>query len=563
MPTPPSAEPSSTAPLRYAIYCRVSTAEQAEKGLSLAEQDRRLTEYIQAENGAIVDRYIDAGVSGRSDDRPELQRLLGDVEQIDRVLALSVDRVMRNMPHYYRVRERIEEGGADLVFLADRHDPRTSIGQLTTGVLASIAEWQSNQKSEQVKATTGVRAREGRYHGGPPPYGYRSGGRGQLVVEPGEAAVVERMFTRYAEGAPQQRIARELERDGIPTRRGRWHQGTVGKVLKNPVYRGEVRIKLKGPAAPAEVFPGHHEPLVSNELWERVAELLEASARTPSKGRGRPPKGNHLFTRGFLRCGQCGGSMYPITQPRRTEGSYEVYACYRRKQDAAACDQPIIPRERVDGAVFEYFAREGLDVEATRARLVEAVQRHIGETRALADQAEREAERARSRLARVKRDYQDGKLDADDWRDQRQELADELTAAEANAERMCAQAAALCSAALPDAEEATYRAIASARDAMSGRVRDAKTVEAARAALLQLFEGFTVELMPVGYADEVGLGTGVLTEPQGSFHPTPYEYFLQPSPRPHVIEGWTRQFWPVLQRVGMQLSEKDANGLTT
>jgi len=557
MPTPPSAEPSSNTPPRCAVYIRVSTQQQADEGLSLGEQERRLTEHVAARGGALVGTYIDAGISGRRDDRPELRRLLADTHagRIDQVLVTRLDRLGRSNRHLLGVFDQLEQAGVELVSLAESIDTGTPTGKLLRAVLAAMAEFEADTIAERVKSTTGARAREGRYHGGPAPYGYRSID-GQLVVEPGEAAVVERVFARCAEGASQQGIARELERDGIPTRRGRWHQGTVGKVLKNPVYRGQVRLH-------GEAHPGHHQALVSAELWERVAELLEASARTPSKGRGRPPKGNHLFTRGLLRCGQCGGSMYPITQPRRTEGSYEVYACYRRKQDAAACDQPIIPRERVDGAVFDYFAREGLDVEATRARLAEAVQRHMGETRALADQAEREQQKARASLERVVRAFYDGHVDPATFPQHEARLTAELEAAQASAKRLRDQADALSSEALPDAEEATYRAIASARDAMSGRVRDAKTVEAARAALLQLFEGFTVELQPAGYADEVGLGTGVLTDPQGSFHPTPYEYFLQPSPRPHVIEGWTRQFWPVLQRVGMQLSEKDANGLTT
>jgi hypothetical protein len=91
---------------------------------------------------------------------------------------------------------------------------------------------------------------------------------------------------------------------------------------------------------------------------------------------------------------------------------------------------------------------------------------------------------------------------------------------------------------------------------MTAPVRDAQTVEAARAALLCLFEWFELQLLGAGYGDDVGLGTGLRPEPL-------WEYCLIPNPRPQVVEGWTRELWPVLRRVEMPLGDNDANALST
>ena len=93
-------------------------------------------------------------------------------------------------------------------------------------------------------------------------------------------------------------------------------------------------------------------------------------------------------------------------------------------------------RRDVDQAVYDYFQRVGLDVEATRQQLAEARDRKLTEVRALRSQADGEAHRAVDRLARVRRDYQDGKLAADDWSEQRDQLIVELGAAQSEAERL-------------------------------------------------------------------------------------------------------------------------------
>jgi hypothetical protein len=215
--------------------------------------------------------------------------------------------------------------------------------------------------------------------------------------------------------------------------------------------------------------------------------------------------------RGLLRCGLCGEPMDAVRKATRTPGEwYEVYVCSGRRrrlpfqpapgvsvdgEPPAVCPQRPVKRALIDGPVWEFFRSVGLDLEATCEAVVRAHGSKAAELRALREQAEREAQRAEDRLARVRRDYQDGRLAADDWTEQRGQLSAEATAAAAEAARFEAQEQALDARALAlDAEGAVLRELASIRALVAGQAqeRSAESLDAFRAALLRLFESFTL-----------------------------------------------------------------------
>ena len=83
--------------MKVAIYARVSTSEQANEGWSIPEQIDRLSKYCESQRWDIYDTYVDAGFTGTNLKRPELQRLISDIDQIDKVVdmyeGLGVDRL--------------------------------------------------------------------------------------------------------------------------------------------------------------------------------------------------------------------------------------------------------------------------------------------------------------------------------------------------------------------------------------------------------------------------------------------------------------------------------------
>jgi site-specific DNA recombinase len=360
------------------------------------------------------------------------------------------------------------------------HDPRTNVQM--AAMMGQRNTEDSRRKSEAVKSGIKRRREAGMHHGGPRPYGYRYQDC-KVVQVKAEAEVVRRIFAEYVAGASQLAISRNLHVDGIKTiRGGKWHQGTVRTILANPIYIGMVRNG-------DQMIPGIHQPIIEEKIWKKAEALRAAKTRT---GGGRTPAGGHLFRKGMLRCGECGEAMVPRTDPNRASAPSEVYRCYGRHRDKDSCSMAPLPRAEIDTAIYRYFEQVGLDVEATRAAVAESRDRKVAEVRALREQAEQEARNAEDRLARVRRDYQDGKIQADDWAEQREQLQGERDGARAEVEHLLASEEAHAGGTLMDVEGETLRRLSEIRRAIAGEFNHAANTDAVRAALSRLFEGFIV-----------------------------------------------------------------------
>ncbi len=293
------------------------------------------------------------------------------------------------------------------------------------------------------------------------------------------------MFEDYVRGKSQATIARELNGAGIGTVCGAaWSQSRVGQTLRNPLYRGMVRFG-------ADLFPGRHEAIVSDELWREVETLRAAAVRHREHAGGRPPKGNHLLTGGLLRC-SCGAAMRARTEPK-SYGTWEAYLCDGRHSGRTSCTMPALSREEIDRAVWHYFETVGLDYDAMVREDEERRSLRLAEIAAQVEAARVELRRAEERLERVRRDYLDGKLTAEHWEDFLAQLEPEREAAAAALEQLHGQAEATRNeATLRDAEAETLAALQAIREALAGLVTGAADMDAARRALRRIFESFTL-----------------------------------------------------------------------
>jgi hypothetical protein len=143
------------------------------------------------------------------------------------------------------------------------------------------------------------------------------------------------------------------------------------------------------------------------------------------------------------------------------------------------------------------------DLDATVARVGEAAREALDETNALLAQAERAATQATARIERVKRDYQDGKLDAEDWREQRDSLTAEQAAAEAEVKRLRKASK----------RRPPIQPLAQLRKAIAAEVAGAPDVDAVRAALRATYESFALHR---------GLPDGITAEDAGALEAGDY-----------------------------------------
>ncbi len=508
--------------MRAAGYVRVSTDDQAERGLSLGEQRRQISDYIGVQGWEPLEIYEDKGYSGARADRPGLVRLLAERANFDVLVLWSLDRLGRDLTLLATTVGKLREAGVQIESLNGSIELETAEGELHFHIGAAVSQYERQLIARRGRMAADAIAHQGRYNG-PRPLGYRFED-GLLVPVAKEALIVRRIFTEFISGRGYSQVARDLNAQHVSTvRDGNWRSTTIRGMLTNPVYVGRVRLR-------GEERQGVHEPIIDLETWNKVQALLAAQFTPKGKGRGRKPRGQHLFIRGLLRCADCGEAIVP-----RTQG--DSYLCNGRQ--VHGCEMPWVSRKDIDQAVYAYFEQVALDVEATRRTLAEARDRKLAEVRQLLSEANAEQRRSEERFSRVRRDYQDGRLDADDWRQQRGELAAELDAANAEMERLRNQEQDVAQwAEFVDAEQATLERLTEIRRVIAGELQGSDAIESVRAVLARTFERFVLHRAASSRAPkrlhvELAMIDG---------------FVIEPVVREQVIRGYSESMRPVLQR---------------
>jgi len=152
---------------RAALYARVSTVNN---GQDPTLQTRELTEYCRHRGWPIVDAYVDAGISGSKDSRPELNRLMADARQrrFDTVLVWKLDRFGRSLRHLVNALAEFEALGISFVSLRDNLDLSTPSGRLMFQIIGAMAEFERSLIVERVRAGMRNARAKGKRIGRPP-----------------------------------------------------------------------------------------------------------------------------------------------------------------------------------------------------------------------------------------------------------------------------------------------------------------------------------------------------------------------------------------------------------
>jgi DNA invertase Pin-like site-specific DNA recombinase len=150
-----------------AIYARVSTTNH---GQDVTLQTRELEQFAQARGWHMVDAYIDAGVSGAKDSRPELNRLMADAHKrrFDVVAVWRFDRFARSVSHLLRALETFNALGIAFVSLSEQMDTTTPAGKMIFTVLGAVAELERSLIAERVRAGLRNAKAKGKRLGRPP-----------------------------------------------------------------------------------------------------------------------------------------------------------------------------------------------------------------------------------------------------------------------------------------------------------------------------------------------------------------------------------------------------------
>lgn len=388
------------------IYCRVSTARQAEDELPLASQEQRCADKAAALGATVLRVYRDEGRSGQSEDRAAFQAaiLFCETHAPAYLITWNTARFARNRLDAQLYKRRLARAGVALVYAGLDIDRDSDGGWLTEGILELFDEYACKQIAADTRRSMIKAAQGGYWCGGRAPLGYRAAPdpsdprRKRLTVVEEEAAIVRRVFGLRAEGLGSRAIAVALNAEGLINRRSRWNKSSVLGLLRNSAVLGQVifgrMARIGGTRqAVAEsdwIVVAAHPPLIERETWERVQRLLDADAANCRSDAGGSPHSTHLFT-GLLRCGRCGARLQIETAKGRSQ-RYRYYNC-RTAQRRGDCPPRRIPARELDDWLVTLLCREVL----TPFNLRQA----FGELRA--QQAGWEADRAARRAATVGR----------------------------------------------------------------------------------------------------------------------------------------------------------------
>ena len=179
--------------MKVAIYARVSTTNH---GQDVGMQTRDLEQFSTARGWNLVDSYVDVGISGAKDKRPELDRLMADAHRrkFDVVIVWKFDRFARSVSHLLRALETFNALGIGFVSLSESLDTSTPAGKMVFTVLGAVAELERSLIAERVRA--GVR-------------NYRA--KGQPWGRPRIALDAARIAELRAKGRSWRKIARVMQ----------------------------------------------------------------------------------------------------------------------------------------------------------------------------------------------------------------------------------------------------------------------------------------------------------------------------------------------------------------
>ena len=203
-------------------YLRVSTDKQADKGISLEAQEEKARAYASLYDLALIEVIIDAGESAKTLDRPGLQRALSMLKtgKADALLVVKLDRLTRSVVDLGKLIETyFSPGKAALMSVGEQIDTRSAAGRLVLNILASVSQWERETIAERTRDAMRHKQANGEYIGGEAPYGFKLVD-GELIDDEAEQEVIQKAKAYHSEGLSLRKIAAELDKQGIKTRRG-------------------------------------------------------------------------------------------------------------------------------------------------------------------------------------------------------------------------------------------------------------------------------------------------------------------------------------------------------
>ena len=399
------------------LYYRLSQEDERQgESVSIDNQRTMLRKYAEEHGFEIHDEYIDDGVSGTTFQRPEVQRLLDDAKTgvINTIIVKDLSRFGRN---YIEVGQYVDyvfpAFGIRFIAIQDNVDTenRDSGAMEMMPIMNVFNEWHAANTSKKIRAVRRSNALAGIYSAKKATYGYLKGTdkKRTPVIDEETAPVVRRIFELYAAGTSPKNIADILNAENIPSpgklayerlgHKGRpnemrlWCEVSIRFMLNNIMYIGhlpmlqETTVSYKNHKRQAKdrsdwvITYNNHEPIIPQELWDRVQERQKHMAQ------GRKTKSGFVHPlSGFLVCADCGSKlkMSGHSNKAKTEYQYHFNCGLHLRYGKTLCFSHYIPAKDIEAIVLNDIRTMAQRIVLDEKTIREEFIRHNAE---LADRA--------------------------------------------------------------------------------------------------------------------------------------------------------------------------------
>jgi DNA invertase Pin-like site-specific DNA recombinase len=321
-------------------YIRVSTQEQALKGLSIETQMAEIENYAKAHNMKLDGFYIDRGITARKSlhKRTDFMRMMGDVQsgKIKHIIVLRLDRFFRNIYDYHKMmNEYLTPNNCDWSAVKESYTTATTNGRLMINLRLSIAEQECDTDSDRIKDVFENRVKNGYAISGSQPFGWTIKDK-RVVIDEEKRAIMEDMLN-YVELSSSVRGTLTYMKNKYNIS---FIYESLSRLLKNTMLYGSYRGN-----------DNYCEGYMTKERFENMRRLLDKNIRQ------RKNNYSYIFS-GLIVCNECGHRMGGVHA-----GDYSYYRCsyhyrYKRCESGGQSSEKYIEKyllENVDRLLGEYI----------------------------------------------------------------------------------------------------------------------------------------------------------------------------------------------------------------
>jgi DNA invertase Pin-like site-specific DNA recombinase len=400
--------------VRAALYARVSTEEQVE-GYSIDAQRRAFHALCEGRGWMPHREYIEEGRSARTENmgkRPIFKQCIEDAlaKQFDILVVHKLDRFSRNLVVTLQHFDKLSKAGIAFVSINEMMDFSTPYGRLSLTMLGGLAQFYSDNLSQETKKGWHERRMQGLYCG-LLPFGAMKSENGVPVPHPDTYPGLVMAFELAAQGKSDREVAMPLNAAGFRTAGNQgnrpFSRDTVRDMLQNRFYLGEI------PDGNGGWIKARHEPFINEELWNQAQETRERNRKAPIN---RPSRATISSLTGITYCWYCKGRIHTGVSKR---GKKRMLCSSRAK--GWNCPQKSTLLE-----VYEYQIEKYLETfhvpQDYQDRILEA-HRKLQEAY---DDSEKERTRLKGQLERLKRLFAWGDLTEEQYITEKENALKEL-----------------------------------------------------------------------------------------------------------------------------------------